>query len=340
MSLNSACNCCSFAVPFTPFFLRDFRVSKCSVWAFAGYSGPCGDTIYNDPCTVYKNVERRKDDGTIIARSTAYIGGCEWENVPNSSGIGGLYNCYKDFEYGDYSESVYDWFNEGIGPQFAHGSNPIDPETDCDFERCQEWKVVHGNGIWDYRGFPDLAQNNDTRDYVCLSRPYDQTEASIYPPFDTSSEATSYNLDLWGVKNRVDCKYKIYYSMPSSCYLKIWLKKETIQYEEIFDNCGRGVNWGGTPTVTSEDLEPIEITKSSTPCLPNPTFLYNGCYNLEAMNEEGLSFPEERGQVIRIYISKWSCLEGYEPTENDNTCKTNCTPRTWYYDQNFEITPC
>jgi hypothetical protein len=100
-----------------------------------------------------------------------------------------------------------------------------------------------------------------------------------------------------------EIKWRIAHQSSATCYLKAWVQRR-------FRPLG---TFGDSDVIT--DLTPYEWIGTGTPCWSNETTppAYTN-YFYSSINEEGI--PEENG-TSTIEISKWSCVEGYEPDISD-----------------------
>lgn len=98
-------------------------------------------------------------------------------------------------------------------------------------------------------------------------------------------------------------RYKVHHAPTASCYLKCWIVK-------------RWRAEGADPS--SDTITPVTTyvwSASGDPCFTNPTLGFNHSTNLITSGLLGTENEPATDGKVWIEISKWSCLEDYEPDD-------------------------
>lgn len=134
-----------------------------------------------------------------------------------------------------------------------------------------------------------------------------ESEDEILPGQGYLDEAAS------TIDTRTKIQYRLKFTPPGTCYLKVWLRKTTVVVADP----------AAVPPVeastTHDDSETYEWIGTGSPCLTDVTKPYSDNANRINSPPTEIPVPTTKG-TIAVSILKYSCVEGYEPdvTDPDN----------------------
>ncbi len=106
-------------------------------------------------------------------------------------------------------------------------------------------------------------------------------------------------------------KYRIRHLPTGTCYLKIWIRRET----RIYADASASPPIVGSTTIS--DTETYEWIATGNPCFPDPAKGRRDLRFQSIFSDPVEVLPPASNGIIFVSILKWSCVAGYNPDRSD-----------------------